>query len=46
MTEAPPRAPRDREKWTVARVALWLLVASVGGFLFITGIIGILVKAR
>ncbi len=39
-----PQMPKDRGKITSTRIVVWIVVAGVGVYLVITGIIGIIAK--
>ncbi|CAN5456097.1 hypothetical protein BH10ACT6_BH10ACT6_07310 [soil metagenome] len=37
-----PKEPKDPKKVSPARIALWVAVAAVGGYMVITGIIQVI----
>ncbi|GAA1219873.1 hypothetical protein [Rhodoglobus aureus] len=43
-----PATPETPKKSTIApmRIALWVIVAGIGIFMVVTGIVGVLVKAQ
>ena len=44
-TRGTPESPK-KSSITPMRIALWVIVAGVGLFMVITGIVGVLVKAQ
>lgn len=44
MSNLPPSPGGEKPKITMGRVAIWVIVAGIGVYLLVTGVVGIIAK--
>ena len=44
MSNLPPQPGGEKPKITSGRIAIWVIVAGIGLYLIVTGVVGIIAK--